>query len=243
MTRGRPGNPLLCVALDVPTLAEAERLAQDLAPLVPVLKVGLELFSAEGPRAVEAVRRTGADVFLDLKVADIPRTAAAAVRRTAALGVGYLTIHGIAGREMVRACVEASGESSGPQLLVVGALTSLNEAALADAGVEGGVEAQVMRMAKMASEERAHGVVLSARELNLVRPQFPELVLCTPGIRPPGSSQDDHLRSWTPMEAAAAGADLVVVGRPVLNARDPVSVVEELSRDVDAAAVNGAGRK
>ncbi|HVE92133.1 MAG TPA: orotidine-5'-phosphate decarboxylase [Actinomycetota bacterium] len=228
-------EPPVCIALDVPGYAEAGQIVKELSGLVGLFKVGLELFCAEGPRTVEAVRQAGAKVFLDLKVHDIPRTAAAAVREAGRIGATYLTIHGFGGRDMIRAASETAKENGGPQLLVVTALTSLDDARLAEIGVRGTVREHALRIGTLAAEEGADGLVLSPRELDVVRTTLPHLQLCTPGVRPQGSSVDDHQRSLTPAEAILAGADLLVIGRPVLQASDRRAAASEIVRQVQEA--------
>jgi len=201
-------------------MAEALEIVQELSGLIPLFKIGLELFCAEGTSTVQAVRDAGAEVFLDLKVHDIPRTAAAAVREAGRIGAAYLTIHGFGGRDMIRAAAETSQEHGGPQLLVVTVLTSLDDTRLAEVGVNSTVREHALRIGRLAAEEGAGGLVLSPRELDVVRPALPHLQLCTPGVRPAGHSVHDHQRSLTPAEAVLAGADLLVVGRPVLQAPD-----------------------
>ncbi|HVL81853.1 MAG TPA: orotidine-5'-phosphate decarboxylase [Actinomycetota bacterium] len=236
-------EPGVCVALDVPTLDEARAVVRELSPIVPVFKVGLELFCAEGPRTVDVVLESGAQVFLDLKVNDIPNTAAAAVREAGKRGASFITIHGFGGREMVRAAVEASREQGGPQLLVVSALTSFDDAFLAEVGVVGGVRQHAMRIGRMAAEEGAGGLVLSPRELDVVRSALPHLLLCTPGVRPAGTGMDDHRRALTPAEAVIGGADLIVVGRPILKAADRVAAARALIEEVREAEASREGRR
>lgn len=228
-------EPPVCVALDVPTLAEARGVLQDLVGLIPLFKVGLELFCAEGPRTVEAVRDAGAGVFLDLKVNDIPRTAAATVGAAGRLGAAFVTIHGFGGREMIRAAVEAAGGHEDLEVLVVSALTSLDDDRLREVGVVRGVREQALAIGELAAEEGARGLVLSPRELAVVRSSLPHLLLATPGVRPEGSPPDDHLRVLSPAEAVMAGADLVVIGRPILGAADRVAAAKALVEEVSRA--------
>jgi orotidine-5'-phosphate decarboxylase len=232
----------LCVALDAPDLATAEGWARQVAPHAGLLKVGLELFSAEGGAAV---RRIGAHrpVFLDLKLHDIPNTVAGAVRALSPLKPAWLTIHAAGGAAMIAAAREAAeqaGGSPGPRasgatrirLLAVTVLTSLDAAALADIGVSGGPVQQVLRLGRLAVAAGADGLVCSPREVTALRDALgdgPALVV--PGVRPSGSAADDQARTATPEEMAAAGADFVVVGRPITRAADPAAA----SRQVAAA--------
>ncbi len=144
---------------------------------------------------------------------------------------------------MVRASVEASREMGGPELLVVSALTSFDDASLSEVGVHGGVREHAMRIALIAAEEGAGGIVISPHELDVVRTATPHLLLCTPGVRPAGSSMDDHRRALTPAEAAVAGADLIVVGRPVLNAADRVEAARRLIEEVSEGQASREGRR
>lgn len=235
-------EPPLCVALDVPGLEEAEEVLDELSDLVPMFKVGLELFCAEGPRTVEVVRSSGARVFLDLKVNDIPRTAAAAVRAAGRIGADFLTIHGFGGRDMLRAAAETAAEQGGPELLVVSSLTSLDDERLRELGVVRGVREQALALGRLAADEGAGGLILSPRELEVVRSALPHLFLATPGVRPLGTSDDDHRRVLTPAEAVLDGADLVVVGRPILLASDRRRAAEELIRELGEAEAQRESR-
>jgi orotidine-5'-phosphate decarboxylase len=209
----------LIVALDRPTLAKAEPLAASLAGAVGMLKVGLELFVAEGP---EAVRRIGAHapVFLDLKLHDIPNTVRGAARSAAALDVRLLTVHALGGSKMVEAAVEGAAQGAReagvepPMVIGITVLSSL-------AGEE---LASPASLAFEAVEAGASGVVVSGEDVSRVREVLGDgPVLVVPGIRPRGHNGDDHARVLTPREALEAGADLLVVGRPVTDSADPAS--------------------
>ncbi len=228
-------EPPVCVALDVPTLAEAREVLNDLVGLVPLFKVGLELFCAEGPSTVATVLEAGAGVFLDLKVNDIPRTAAATVHAAGRLGATFVTIHGFGGREMIRAAVESAEDYEDLEVLVVSALTSLDDDRLREVGVVRGVREQALAVGELAAEQGARGLVLSPRELGVVRSALPHLLLATPGVRPAGSTADDHLRVLSPADAIIAGADLVVIGRPILGAADRVGAARALIDEVSQA--------
>lgn len=214
----------LCVALDAPGLATAEGWAGAVAPHAALLKVGLELFAAEGGAAVHRIARHG-PVFLDLKLHDIPNTVAGAVRALAPLRPAWLTIHAAGGAAMVAAAREAAEKAAGGErtrILAVTVLTSLDTAALAETGVAGGPLPQVLRLARLAVAAGADGLVCSPREVAPLRDALgagPALVV--PGVRPAGSAADDQARTATPEEMAAAGADFVVVGRPITRAADP----------------------
>jgi orotidine-5'-phosphate decarboxylase len=229
-------DPPVCIALDTADLDVARRLLDALKGLVPVFKVGLELFCAHGPVAVHEVLDRGADVFLDMKINDIPKQSAGAVRAAQRMSVTYLTVHANAGRATVRACVDAAGER-GPKLLVVSVLTSLDDSELAELGVAGGTSAQVDAMARLATEEGAPGLVLAAGEVARVRQAHPGLFLLTPGIRPAGTALGDQRRVGTPATAVADGADLLVLGRAVTQAPDPVEATKKILEEIDAARV------
>ncbi|NKE44859.1 orotidine-5'-phosphate decarboxylase [Roseomonas frigidaquae] len=213
----------LCVALDAPDLATAESWAGAVAPHAGLLKVGLELFSAEGGAAV---RRIAAHrpVFLDVKLHDIPNTVAGAIRSLAPLGPAWITVHAAGGAAMVEAARKAAEAGGGvrPRILAVTVLTSLDAAALAATGVAGGPVQQVLRLARLAMAAGADGLVCSPREVRPIRDALGELpVLVVPGVRPAGSAADDQARTATPEQVARDGADWIVVGRPITQAADP----------------------
>ena len=227
-------EPPLCIALDVSDLASALEIVDALDGLVPVFKVGLELFCAEGPRAVEEVRSRGPQVFLDLKVNDIPNQAAGAVRAASRMGVSYLTVHANGGRAMVRSAVEAASGGS-TKILVVSVVTSLDDDGLKEVGVERNTADQVAAMARLAEDEGAPGLVLGSGEVGRVRQRHPELFLVTPGIRPAKAAAGDQRRIGTPGAAVAAGADLLVLGRAVTQASDPRKALQAIVREIDDA--------
>jgi orotidine-5'-phosphate decarboxylase len=239
----RPGPAdRLVVALDVPGLGEAAALLDRLAGVVRAYKVGAQLFTAAGPAAVDLVRQRGGQVFLDLKYHDIPATVGAAVREAAGLGAWLLTVHAAGGSAMLRAAAEAA-QARGPErprVIAVTVLTSLDRAALhRELGVPVAVEGQVLRLAALAREAGCDGVVASPREaarLRLALGRAPLLV--TPGIRPAGPGEgaaDDQVRVATPAAAIRAGADLLVVGRPVTGAPDPARAAEAVLAEVAGA--------
>jgi orotidine-5'-phosphate decarboxylase len=221
----------LIVALDVPTLAEAEELASSLVGAVGWFKVGLELFAAHGPAAVRAIAAHG-PVFLDVKLHDIPTTVERAAARIADLGVGLVTVHAGGGPAMVAAAVRGLGDAA--EVLAVTVLTSTSDAELAALGQDPAA-VQVPRLARLAVDAGAPGLVCAPRDLTAVRAAVggsPRLV--TPGIRPAEAGTDDHARAATPARAVADGADLLVVGRPITRADDPVAAAEAV-----AAAMGG----
>ena len=227
----------LCVALDAPDLATAEAWAGVVAPHAGLLKVGLELFSAEGGAAVRRIAAHG-PVFLDLKLHDIPNTVAGAVRSLAPLQPAWLTIHAAGGAAMIAAAREAAekaaeraGSAQRMRILAVTVLTSLDAAALAETGVAGGTVQQVLRLARLAVAAGADGLVCSPREVAPLRDALSDgPALVVPGVRPAGSAADDQARTATPEEMAAAGADFVVVGRPITKAADPAAAAAAISR-------------
>jgi orotidine-5'-phosphate decarboxylase len=215
----------LVVALDVPTLEEASDLAHRLAGRVGWFKVGLELFVAHGPAAVAAVAVHG-PVFLDLKLHDIPTTVARAVTSATRLDVGMLTVHTSGGATMLRAAREAAGD--GLRLLGVTVLTSTSDAELAELG-SAPASRQVPRLAAIATEAGIDGLVCAPTDLGIVRATVGvRPLLVTPGIRAEPTAIDDHARALSAAEAVAAGADLLVVGRPITRAADPLAAVEQL---------------
>ena len=227
----------IVAALDTADLARAEALAGALAPpACGVLKVGLELFGAAGP---EAVRRVGAraPVFLDLKLHDIPNTVAGAVRALLPIRPAMLTLHAAGGAAMLCAAREAA-EAAGaarPILLAVTVLTSLDAAALAETGVSDAPEAQVLRLARLALENGADGLVCSPREAAAIRGALGAApLLVVPGVRPAGSAAGDQARTATPAEAVAAGADWIVLGRPLTGAANPAAAATSIAMELPA---------
>ena len=229
------------VALDAPTMRDALATVELLGETCAFYKVGSELFTAEGPRVVEALRSRGRDVFLDLKFHDIPNTVRGAVRSAAGLGVRLLTVHAAGGRAMLDAAAEGARGSRGGdsvcKVLAVSILTSMDAAALAEAWGRPSVhiEGEVLRLARVAREAGLDGLVCSAHEAGRVRESEGDaLELLVPGIRPAGSGADDQARAATPTAAAEAGARYIVLGRAVTRAPDPrlamVAVIDELGR-------------
>lgn len=212
-------QPIL--ALDVPSLEAARALLDRVGPRADFVKVGLELYTAEGPRVVEWMQRDGRRVFLDLKLHDIPNTVRGAAATAAAMGVSLLTVHGYGGAPMVQAAVEGSGNSTG--ILVVTVLTSHDREGL---GLVLGREvpemgAEVLRLAGVAQAGGAHGIVCSGHEVAVVRTTFPRLAPLVPGLRLAGGAAHDQARITTPARAAADGAAYLVLGRAITSAPDP----------------------
>jgi len=226
----------VAVALDVADGARAGALAAELAAEVGVFKIGLELFTREGPGVVRAIAATGARIFLDLKYHDIPNTVERAVAAAAALpGVAYLTVHAAGGSAMLAAAVRAR-DACGPQapaLLGVTVLTSLDESDLQATGVPATPRAQTLRLARLALDAGLDGLVCSADEVAALRAAFgPGPLLVVPGIRPEGSAPGDQKRTATPATALRDGASLLVVGRPITGVAVPRDAARALLRSL-----------
>ncbi len=219
----RNGRESLIVALDVADLEKARQLVRKLGDTVGFYKVGKELFTSAGPSVVRDLVAAGKRVFLDLKFHDIPNTVAGAVRAAASLGVSLLTVHASGGSRMLQAAAEAAAQTEAkPTVLAVTVLTSLAEGDLEEIGVGGGVEAQVIRLAGLAIRAGCGGIVASAREAPRLRSHFGDgFTLVTPGIRPAGGIAADQARVVTPEDAIRAGANYLVVGRPISAADNP----------------------
>lgn len=219
-------NPILC-AIDTPDRARAQRLVSALAGSVGGVKLGLEFFSANGPEGVREAAR-GIDLFLDLKLHDIPNTVAGAVKAALALDPLLLTIHCAGGPAMLRAAVEARGARR-TKLLGVTVLTSLDDGDLVATGQGGPVAEQVRRLAVLAKESGLDGVVCSPQEVAMLRQACgPGFLLVVPGIRPAGSTASDQKRIQTPRAAIEAGADYLVIGRPITEASDPAAAARAI---------------
>jgi orotidine-5'-phosphate decarboxylase len=230
-------NPVFC-ALDRPDLPAALDLTRSLVGTVGGVKVGLELFAANGPAAVREVGALGLPVFLDLKLHDIPNTVAGAVRAVLPLRPAMLTVHTAGGRAMLAAAVAAAEAAAvRPWLLGITVLTSLDEEDLASIGVQATLLDQALRMAELCAEAGLDGVVCSPLEIAAVRQRFgPALRLVVPGIRAEGDAQGDQKRTMSPAEAVALGADVLVIGRPITRASAPRLAAEALTRGLARAA-------
>ena len=215
----------LIIALDVGSSSAAQKIVAAVGDSALTYKVGMQLYTAEGPQVVRDLVASGRRVFLDLKYHDIPNTVASAVREAAALRVSMLTVHASGGGKMLRAATEAA-RSVNPALMVlaVTVLTSLDDNDLDKVGVRGRVVDQVLRLAALAIADGCHGVVASAQEASELRSELGhEFAIVTPGVRPAGAGHADQVRVVTPAEAIAAGASHIVVGRPITAAVDPAS--------------------
>jgi len=215
----------LIIALDVPNADAARKIVAAVGDSASTYKVGMQLYTAEGPAVVRELVASGRRVFLDLKFHDIPNTVGAAVREAAKLGVDMLTVHASGGGKMLRAALEAAAKVN-PKLLVlaVTVLTSLDNSDLETLGIRGGASEQVLRLAALALGNGYKGIVASAQECAALRQEFGhDFTIVTPGVRPAGSGHDDQARVVTPAEAIAAGATHIVVGRPITEAPDPAA--------------------
>ena len=227
-------NPIIA-ALDVPTAEQALKLAEAIAPAVGAFKIGSELFTAAGPDIVKKIRATGASVFLDLKFHDIPNTVAKSVIAAVQLDVAMLTVHTSGGFEMLKAAEQAAEEVAWklgripPLVLGVTVLTSLDTAALREIGLDVNVEYQVRRLASVATKAGLRGLVCSPQEVVKLRQAVPPAMqLVTPGIRTGSEKADDQKRTLTPREAMQAGANWLVIGRPIYAAENPRAAAEKI---------------
>jgi orotidine-5'-phosphate decarboxylase len=234
-TGSRDPRQKLIVALDVSSAAAAQRIVAAVGDSAFTYKVGMQLYTAEGPQFVRDLVTSGRRVFLDLKYHDIPTTVAAAVHEAARLGVSMLTVHATGGGKMLHAAVGAA-RAINPALLVLGVtvLTSLDENELAKVGFRGTVREEVLRLAALALNNGCTGIVTSAHETTAVRAELGHnFAVVTPGVRPAGSGHGDQARVATPAEAIAAGASHIVVGRPITEAADPAAearaILEQIS--------------
>ncbi|HEY2068489.1 MAG TPA: orotidine-5'-phosphate decarboxylase [Rhizomicrobium sp.] len=238
MTKLRFANPVF-VALDTPDLSEALALASSLKPHVGGLKIGLEFIAAHGPDGVRRIAALGMPVFADVKFHDIPNTVAGAARETAKLGVSIFNIHTSGGEAMMRAAKEAAA-SIDPTVKIIGVtvLTSLDDAVLEAVGQQGPAPAQVERLAKLAKHSGLDGVVCSAQEIALIRKACgPDFLIVTPGIRPAGADLADQKRVTTPADAMRAGADILIIGRPITAAADPAKAARAIADEIAGVAV------
>ena len=232
----------IIIALDVENKQEALSLIGQLKE-AETFKIGLKLFIAEGPSLIQAVKRLGKNVFLDLKLHDIPNTVAGAVRMATKYEVSLLTLHASGGLEMMHWAVQAAKEESlkgqRPKLLAVTVLTSLGDEDLKKTGVEAPTQSQVLKLARLAKEAGLDGVVCSPQEISLIRQQMgSNFLIVTPGIRPSWAASHDQKRIMTPSLAVKEGADYLVIGRPIIKASSPrqafLKICQELNSPVHA---------
>jgi len=229
----RSARERVIVALDVPDSGQALELIGRLDGLIQWFKVGLELYLYEGNKVVDAIRGKGYSVFLDLKLHDIPNTVAGAVRCASRAGAQMLTLHAGGGPAMMAAAAEAAaGLPAAPKLLAVTVLTSMDQAQLQAVGVSAAPAEQVLRLGRVGWDAGIRGFVSSAEEVAAMRQSFPEATLVIPGIRPAGSAAGDQKRVATPAAAIAAGADYLVIGRPITQAADSAKAVAAILREI-----------
>jgi len=228
----------IIVALDFPRLVEAYRMARRLAGCVGMFKVGKQLFTAEGPEALRKLSALGPRIFLDLKFHDIPNTVAGAVRAAVELpGVALLNVHALGGRAMMEAAVEAMPRgATRPKLLAVTILTSMDQLAMREVGIQGTPHDRAVRLARLAQECGVDGVVASPLEVRSIRKACgPDFLIVPQGIRPAGSSRHDQKRTATPRETIRNGADYIGVGRFITQAADPAEAARAVAAEIAEA--------
>ena len=236
----RTTNNKIIIALDVEDLQHAEKLVQCLKNDVAAFKIGKQLFTGYGPEAVSMVHTIGGKLFLDLKFHDIPTTVAKASAAVVRLGVFMFNMHALGGLEMMKHTVKTVHETAAreqkqrPIILAVTILTSHSNEDLAQVGISGSTDDMVIRLALLAKEAGVDGVVASPREIELIKKACGnDFLVVTPGIRPLSSQKNDQKRTMTPREALQAGADYIIVGRPVTQAADPLSVIKEIRDEIE----------
>lgn len=244
----------LIVALDRPSSTEAGIVLNKMPESVEWFKVGLELFTADGPAALALLKAKKKNIFLDLKLHDIPNTVARAVRAAAAREVSLLTIHALGGEAMMRAAAEAAkeidtkahpGPARAPKIIAVTVLTSHSREDLARIGILRPVSEEVFALAELALKSGVDGLVASVNEAQALREKFgQDFILIVPGIRPAGAGKGDQKRTATPAAAVKAGADYLVVGRPIIDAQDPraaaMAIMEEMAEGSSQESLTGA---
>jgi orotidine-5'-phosphate decarboxylase len=243
-----PAWEKIIVALDVPSAEAGLRVAQKLHGHVGMFKVGSEVFTSEGPVLARYLVATREQVFLDLKFHDIPNTVRAAARQAAMLGVSLLNVHASGGRKMMEAALEgvrsvqsAQGVAARTRVVAVTALTSLGPEDLAEVGLQGSPEEVVVRLARLVQKAGLDGVVASPREIAAIREACgPHFLIVTPGIRPATASSDDQTRIATPESAIRAGADYLVIGRPITGAPDPAAAADAIAAEMEKTLASPA---
>jgi orotidine-5'-phosphate decarboxylase len=233
----------IVVALDVETAAQALALVEQLRGQVGMFKIGKQLFTAAGPDIVRRVISLGEQVFLDLKFHDIPNTVASAGVEAARLGVSIFNVHALGGSAMMRATVDAMNAAAErenltkPLILAVTILTSHEPASLHEIGLERSIQEQVIRLAELADKSGINGVVASPLEIAPLRAAIanPNFVILTPGVRPAGAALNDQKRVMTPGEAVKAGADYLVIGRPITGAENPAAAAQKIREEIELA--------
>jgi orotidine-5'-phosphate decarboxylase len=238
MTIGNPKDKII-FALDVEHFTEAQRWVNLLKGHVGVFKVGKQLFTHAGPKVIDMIRQKGQKVFLDLKFHDIPNTVAKAGEEATKLNVSMFNLHALGGFEMMKKTVEASKATAKdlgipkPLVLAVTILTSMDEGTLKEVGVQGPLIEEVGRLALLASKASVDGVIASPQEIGIIRQRCGDkFIIVTPGIRAPSDRKDDQKRTLTPKEAISAGANYLVIGRPIKEAKDPIEAVQKIIEDI-----------
>lgn len=230
----------LYVALDTPDANQALQWVKDLSPINPYFKIGLELYTSQGALFLEKVKSLGGRVFLDLKFHDIPNTVAGAVRASVRMGIDILNVHCSGGSEMMAAAAKACAEESKklgipkPHLLGVTVLTSMDDLALKEIGFPRSAGAQVKEFVDLAIQSGLDGVVCSPQEISLVKSLKKDFLVLVPGLRPADSEKGDQKRIATPQDAVRAGAEFLVIGRPVTQAKDPKAALEKIMREISS---------
>ncbi len=239
----------LIVALDVESADAGARLAESLRERVGLFKVGSEVFTAEGPLLARHLVASGHKIFLDLKFHDIPNTVKSAAREAAGMGASIFDVHALGGRAMMQAALEGARQGAArsgrqrPLVVAVTVLTSMNAPDLDELGVHGGPEETVIRLAKLAQAAGLDGVVASAKEIGSIRRACgPQFTIITPGIRMPAAAAHDQARIATPAAAIQAGADYLVVGRPITQAPDPVAAAQAIVIEMEKAQAAAAAK-
>ena len=233
-----PPKDRLAIALDFADEREAMKLVDCLDNTCQWFKVGMELYYATGNGIVQQLRNRGFNVFLDLKLHDIPNTVAGAVRSATHAGASLLTIHAGGGAAMMSAAAEAASAPGSPRLLAVTVLTSMDASELAGIGITASPADQVLRLTKLAKKSGIDGMVCSPEEVAALRKETgPDTLLVVPGIRPAGSATDDQKRIATPAQAIADGASMLVVGRPITRAADPAAAAQSILQEIERAHV------
>lgn len=229
----------LIVALDVDTKEKAVNLVKKLKGAVKIFKIGSELFTSCGPSVVAEAQKAGAEVFLDLKFYDIPNTAARSAASAARLGVFMFNVHASGGMEMMKKAAEASRDAAKklkiapPKIIAVTVLTSMDENNLKKTGIDDNMENQVLRLAGLAKDSGLDGVVASPSEVRSIRKNSgKDFLIVTPGVRPAWAAMNDQKRTATPKEAVDNGADFIVIGRPIIEAPDPVAAAKKVLEEI-----------
>ncbi len=235
MVNSAPSRKILC-AIDTTDMDAALCLAETLRDHVGGVKLGKEFFTAQGPAGVAQIADTGHRIFLDLKFHDIPNTVAGAVRAATELGCFMLTIHASGGAAMIAAAVEARGSAATPKIIAVTVLTSLSATDLVNIGQMGPIPDQVLRLGRLAQANGADGIVASPHEVATLRGALgADMDLVVPGVRPDWARADDQKRLMTPLNTVSAGADFLVIGRPLTRAADPAAAARRIAGEIDAA--------